>query len=237
MSVDPVDWCSPGVEASSVRTTFAPPAEAAMPGLSPRYLVGRRILDISVAVVLAVLTAPLAAVAAVLIATSGRGPILFTQIRVGRGGETFRLVKFRTMRPGTQHEILSNPDQYRTYAAKGFKLDADDPRITRVGRWLRRTSVDELPQLLNVLAGQMSIVGVRPLIPDELAQRSPTDQDAYTRLRPGLTGLWQVEGRSGLDPVSRRELDRIYLTDPHLRRDLAILARTPRALTRTSNAR
>lgn len=200
------------------------------------YRTFRRAVDLSVGAVGLVVAFPLFAVVAFLIALSGRGGIFFAQERVGLGGEHFTLVKFRTMRAGTHEDVLADPEVFAQYVANGYKLGEDDPRITRIGRWLRKTSLDELPQLVNVLAGQMSVVGVRPLVPSEFAERAPSDRDLYCRIRPGLTGLWQVAGRSSLSPASRIELDRRYLSTCSIRTDLAILARTPAAVMRTSAA-
>lgn len=201
------------------------------------YRTFRRSLDITVAFVGLVLTVPVFVPLAIAIAATSRGPVFFSQDRVGRGGELFTIVKFRTMRHGTHDEVLADAVARAAYVANGYKLGEDDPRITRVGRWLRKTSLDELPQLVNVLAGQMSVVGVRPLVADELAERSPADRELYCRLRPGLTGLWQIAGRSALEPASRVELDREYLTKCSIGLDLRILARTPAALARTHEAR
>ena len=139
-------------------------------------------------------------------------------------------------RVGTHEEILGDATSRAAYESNGWKLDRDDPRITRIGRWLRRTSLDELPQLLNVLAGDMSLVGVRPLLVDELARRPVYDQELYSSMRPGMTGLWQVGGRSTLDDVDRLELDRSYIECWSLRGDVALLARTPVAVLQVSQA-
>lgn len=197
----------------------------------------RRSLDIVVAFVGLVVTVPLFVPVAIAILVTSRGPVFFTQNRVGRNGALFTIFKFRTMRQGTHDEVLADAAARADYVANGYKLDSHDPRITGVGRWLRKTSLDELPQLVNVLAGQMSVVGVRPLVPNEFAERSPDDQALYCRLRPGLTGLWQIAGRSALEPASRLELDRDYLLRCSIRTDLHVLARTPAALMRTHEAR
>lgn len=196
----------------------------------------RRTTDVVVSFVGLVVSVPLFLVVAAIIATSSRGPVFFSQERIGLDGQRFTVVKFRTMRQGTDREVSTDPAAYEAYVANGYKLGEDDPRITRIGRWLRKTSLDELPQLVNVLAGQMSVVGVRPLVPDEFAARAPSDRALYVRLRPGLTGLWQIAGRSSLTPTNRIELDREYLRKPTIRRDLSILCKTPAALVRTQEA-
>jgi lipopolysaccharide/colanic/teichoic acid biosynthesis glycosyltransferase len=171
-----------------------------------------------------------------MVKATSRGPALFVQERVGRHGEVFRLVKFRTMRVGTHLEVREDPAVLAGYLANDFKLPPDDPRITRVGRWLRRTSLDEVPQLINVLRGEMSIVGVRPLVPEELALRSEYDQALYRSFRPGMTGLWQVEGRSTVQKEDRQHLDRRYLETWSLWNDAIIMLRTPGAVFRISHA-
>ena len=148
-----------------------------------------------------------------LIRLDGRGPIFFGQERLGKGGKPFRLWKFRTMVP--------NAHKLPAPARKG----PDDPRMTRAGRWLRRTSLDELPQARNILRGDMGLVGPRPLSAVETADLGP---DAWQRLavRPGLTGLWQVSGRSDLPPDQLLKMDLLYVTRRSPWLDLWILLRT-----------
>ena len=164
----------------------------------------KRALDVIVATAaLAVLSVPMLAVAAVVRVAMG-SPVLFRQVRPGRGGEPFTLLKFRTMRPGP---------------------GTDAERLTSIGRWLRRTSVDELPELWNVLAGDMSLVGPRPLLVEYLDLYSARQARRHD-VRPGLTGLAQVEGRNLLDWDERLELDVRYVETHTLRLDLSILWRT-----------
>jgi len=208
-----------------------------IPGSSRATLLGvQRVLDIAVALPASIVAViPSVLIAAAIKATS-RGPVLFTQERVGHDGEPFRIYKFRTMRDGTADELAGDSDRYAEYQSNGFKLLPDDPHITMIGRWLRRTSVDELPQLVNVFRGQMSIVGIRPLLAEELALRPAYDQALYRQMRPGVTGLWQVEGRSTLATDDRLDLDRRYLETWSPLSDVTIMLRTPRALLRTSHA-
>jgi lipopolysaccharide/colanic/teichoic acid biosynthesis glycosyltransferase len=199
-------------------------------------MTAQRIVDVTVAGVTLVLALVPAFAIAVLIKATSRGPVLFKQVRVGLDGSLFELYKFRTMSEGTHEEVLNDVALRNKYQENDFKLPPDDPRITSVGRLLRKSSLDELPQLLNVLMGQMSIVGVRPLLEEELALRPAYDQALYRRMKPGMTGLWQVEGRSTVQKTDRLHLDRRYLEDWSLRGDLAIIARTPFAVLRLSNA-
>jgi lipopolysaccharide/colanic/teichoic acid biosynthesis glycosyltransferase len=193
----------------------------------------KRSVDVVVASVALVLIIPVLALAAVAIAAEGRGGILFRQIRVGLDGRPFRMYKLRTMRPA------NDDGEHRAYVAdliRGdgrpqggiYKLVADDRR-TRVGRLLRTLSIDELPQLWNVLRGDMSVVGPRPPLPAEVALY---DEATWARLgtKPGLTGLWQVSGRSRLSFQEMVELDVRYRQEWSPLLDLRILLRTPKAV-------
>lgn len=197
---------------------------------------GKRTFDILFALVGIVLAVPVFLVVALLIKLASSGPVFFTQRRIGRDGREFTMIKFRTMLPGTHDATISDPIERQRYVDRGYKLAADDDRITGIGRFLRKTSLDELPQLLNVLAGQMSIVGNRPLVRDEYAARPAVDRELYASLRPGLTGLWQVTGRSSLATTTRLELDRKYVESCSLWVDARILLKTPIALLRVRHA-
>ncbi|MEI6413938.1 MAG: exopolysaccharide biosynthesis polyprenyl glycosylphosphotransferase [Pseudomonadota bacterium] len=159
------------------------------------------------------------------------GPLLFRQWRVGRHGRWFKCLKFRTMRVDAEQalhqHILGDSEKAREWH-QGAKL-REDPRITPIGRFLRRASLDELPQILNVLHGEMSLVGPRPVVPDEMA-RYGDDAAHYLRVCPGITGLWQVSGRNNLDYPTRVRLDAAYVGGWTLGQDLAILLRTLPAL-------
>jgi lipopolysaccharide/colanic/teichoic acid biosynthesis glycosyltransferase len=196
----------------------------------------KRGIDMVVGLFSLVVLSPLIVVAAAAVKATSAGPVFYRQQRVGRGGTQFEVVKFRTMFVGTHEEVLADPTLRAAYESNGWKLERDDVHITRVGRWLRRTSLDELPQLFNVLAGDMSLVGIRPLLADELAQRPGYDQQLYTSMRPGMTGLWQVGGRSALGDVDRLELDRVYVERWSLWGDVVLLARTPLAVLQVSKA-
>lgn len=196
----------------------------------------RRALDIGVASVMLVLLAIPMAVIAVLVAATSRGGALYSQTRVGRNGQPINVLKFRSMCEGA-HDMLNADEELRAvYVANDFKLEGQqDPRITKIGRLLRKTSLDELPQLWNVLKGDMSMVGIRPLLFDELALRPEYDQDLYRQLRPGITGLWQVKGRSNVDPVDRIALDREYVETWSPWNDAKIIFGTPLAVLRINH--
>lgn len=189
---------------------------------------GKRALDLVVGGVGLLLALPLLGVLAVAVALSGRGGVFFVHRRVGRGGREFPMVKFRTLRPGTDQALMAEP----TFKDAQFKVQPDDPRITGVGRVLRRTSLDELPQLWNVVRGDMSLVGIRPVVREQLNTRSPHFQQLYTATRPGLTGLWQINGRSHRLPLERVALDEEWIRHWSLWGDIKIILRTPIAVTR-----
>lgn len=173
----------------------------------------KRSFDVVFAATLLLLTAPLMAVVAVVVAVGLGRPVLFRQRRVGREERLFELVKFRTMRePDPTRELVSDAD-----------------RLTPLGRWLRATSLDELPTLWNVLRGDMSIVGPRPLLPEYLGRYSPTQARRH-EVRPGVTGLAQVRGRNSLDWDDKLALDVEYVDRRSLRLDLSILVATIRTV-------
>jgi lipopolysaccharide/colanic/teichoic acid biosynthesis glycosyltransferase len=152
-----------------------------------------------------------------------RGPVLFPQTRVGRDGSTFRCWKFRTMVANAE-DLLAALQTKQGYEGGLFKM-YDDPRVTPPGKWMRRFSLDELPQLLNVLKGDMSLVGPRPPLQHEVAQYDDA-MARRLRVRPGMTGLWQVSGRSDLAWSEAIRLDLYYVDNWSMFQDLTILART-----------
>jgi lipopolysaccharide/colanic/teichoic acid biosynthesis glycosyltransferase len=182
----------------------------------------KRVIDVASSATLLVLTAPLLLLAAIAVRLSSSGHALFRQPRVGRNGDVFDVVKFRTMREDAEPP-LSVPKDGLGFLTK----PEDDPRITKVGRFLRQTSIDELPQLWNVLKGDMSLVGPRPL---PLWEAEALNMRRRLVVRPGLTGLWQVSGRSSLAPEERIRLDLVYVQNWNLLLDLSILLRTAPAV-------
>jgi exopolysaccharide biosynthesis polyprenyl glycosylphosphotransferase len=177
----------------------------------------KRALDVAGALAGLLLLAPVLAAVAVAIKLDSPGPVLFRQRRGGRGGRMFVLYKFRTMRPGSV---------VRVRADGAIEKRGDDDRLTRVGRRLRRLSLDEAPQLLNVLKGDMSLVGPRPLVEAELATLSEEWQRRRGAVRPGLTGAWQVSGRSDTPLEDMIRIDFQYVTGWSPARDLEILLAT-----------
>jgi lipopolysaccharide/colanic/teichoic acid biosynthesis glycosyltransferase len=190
-----------------------------------------RAFDIVVALFAITLFLPLALVIAVLIAADGPGPVIFRQRRVGRHGTMFPCLKFRTMVVDAQarlDRLLDESEDARLEWERDQKLRRD-PRITGIGAVLRKTSLDELPQLLNVLAGHMSIVGPRPIIHSEI-DRYGTRFAAYCSVRPGLTGLWQISGRNDVSYEMRVRLDSLYARRRSLGLNVAICFKTVPAM-------
>jgi exopolysaccharide biosynthesis polyprenyl glycosylphosphotransferase len=196
---------------------------------TPRRLdrVIKTAVDQVVSLLLLVIALPILAVCALAVRLTSSGPAFFKQVRVGEAGTTFVMYKLRTMRVDAEDQLTELLDQDEIGGGL-FKI-TDDPRITRVGKFLRRSSLDELPQLLNVLKGQMSLVGPRPALPREVQ----TYDDAARRrlaVKPGMTGLWQVSGRSNLSWDESVLIDRDYVDNWRPRRDLAIAMRTVSAV-------
>lgn len=195
------------------------------PAYPRHYIVAKRILDVVVALVGLVVCAPLFLIIAVLIKLDSPGPVFFQQVRVGYRGRFFRMVKFRTMVVGSERAVPN-----------GSHKRPDDPRVTRVGRWLRRTSLDELPQLLNVLRGEMSLVGPRPEMVEIVLQHYEPWQYQRFLVPQGLTGWWQVTGRSTKLMHRHTEDDLYYIAHASLWFDLEILLRTVPAVLRGHGA-
>ena len=188
----------------------------------------KRVLDVIVSAIGIALVLPLCAVIGVLIAGDSPGPILFRQERVGRDGRTFNMLKFRSMVATATDDLAGLLDRNEGFGVL-FKMK-NDPRVTRVGRVLRKYSLDELPQLWNILKGDMSLVGPRPPLPSEVREY---EEHVGRRLyiKPGLTGMWQVNGRSDLSWHESVRLDLYYVENWSLIGDLVILWRTFKVLT------
>ena len=193
----------------------------------PAKAVAQRALDISLSLTALVVLSPILALTALAVKAESKGPVLFTQTRIGQNGRPFTMVKFRSM--------VSDAEALRAGVLTGSDREglcfksADDPRITRVGRFIRRSSIDELPQILNVLRGQMSIVGPRPALPCEV---NAYPQRAFGRLavKPGITGIWQVSGRAEIGFDQMIDMDLAYVTKRTILLDLILIALTFRAV-------
>lgn len=215
--------------------TFVVPSAARGSALDLAF---KRVIDIVLAAVGVAVLTPLWLVVALLIRISDRGPAFFKQTRVGKNGQTFTMYKFRTMRVDAEQVKASLEAANRADAGAGnsvmFKM-RDDPRVTRVGRVLRKTSIDELPQLFNVIKGDMSLVGPRPPLPSEVATYEPHVMGKFA-VRPGITGLWQISGRSNLSWEETVQLDLDYAATRTLGLDTWILLQTVPALLRQEGA-
>ena len=181
-------------------------------------------MDVIGATLLLVLFAPLFTLIAIAIKLDSEGPVCFVQDRVGFNKRRFRMIKFRTMRANAEAQ-MNELEHLNEKAGPIFKI-RNDPRVTRVGRWLRKTSIDELPQLINVLLGDMSLVGPRPLSVRDASRMEEVWQKRRFSVKPGLTCLWQVSGRSNLSFDQWMELDLEYIDHWSLGLDASILLRT-----------
>jgi exopolysaccharide biosynthesis polyprenyl glycosylphosphotransferase len=218
---------------SARRTRLVPASEIALLYVEPKHVTAwqlavKRAMDISLAVSLTLVFSPLMAAAALAVRWSGKGPVIYRSERVGKGGQTIEVLKFRTMVRDAE-ERLGEVAGLNERSGPLFKA-THDPRVTKIGRILRATSIDELPQLWNVIRGTMSMVGPRPALPHEVAH---FDQELQRRheMRPGITGLWQVEARDNPSFNAYRRLDLSYVDDWSLTLDIAILASTAHELT------
>jgi len=183
----------------------------------------KRCFDLSVSLILLLLLSPLLAVIALLIKLTSPGPVFYAQKRVGTGGRTFNLIKFRTMHRGADKKLKELLGE--AGASKMFFKIKDDPRVTPLGRWLRKYSVDELPQLINVFKGEMSLVGPRPSSREEM-DNCPPWMRKRLKVPPGITGLWQISGRSDSTDLESMQLDIYYIEHWTFWLDIKILLRT-----------
>ena len=230
-TVLPFKGAVPAFEGSSsvspFKATVAPTADQLIGLQSRRSRSLKRAGDIGFSLAVLTLGSPLFLLLAVLVKLTSRGPVFYVQQRVGRDHLSFGCIKFRTMRRDADKILssllLSSPDLEEEFR-NDFKLK-NDPRITRLGSFLRRSSLDELPQFLNVLRGEMSVVGPRPIVRKEIPRYGDCMAEVLS-VRPGLTGLWQVSGRNNLSYDKRVELDVRYARHRSLRLDLKIMLKT-----------
>jgi len=230
---------------SSSRASWRPrliegnPAARYMPlrrAKPPKLLRRKRLFDIVFGAGLIVFLAPLMLIIAALVKLDG-GPVLYGHRRVGANGQSFRCWKFRSMVVNADKvlaDVLRADPEARAQWQRDFKLKSD-PRITRIGQFLRTTSLDELPQLFNVMAGDMSLIGPRPIVVEEIERYGDAFRH-YCACRPGMTGLWQVSGRNGVDYVRRVKFDEQYATSWSFLLDLVVLCRTVVVVTQRSGA-
>lgn len=214
---------------SQARVWHTPPRVPARSAYLPRrstYSAVKRLVDITGALAIGLVFSPLILVIAVRLGLED-GPVLFRHRRIGQGGKVFDCLKFRTMVPHAEQilrELLERDPSARAEWLRDHKL-RHDPRVTRLGRFLRRTSLDELPQLWNVIRGEMSLVGPRPIVREEMLRYGRYLQ-AYLAAKPGVTGLWQVTGRNDTDYHRRVVMDTYYVRRQTMLMDVGILFKT-----------
>ncbi|MGM2786185.1 sugar transferase [Bacillus cereus group sp. Bce018] len=198
------------------------------------YLITKRYMDVIGALVGLILLSPVFLIVALLIKYEDpKGAVLFKQVRIGKGGKEFYMYKFRSMVTDAE-EKLKDLLEYNEVSGAMFKMK-EDPRITKIGKFIRRTSIDELPQLINVLQGEMSLVGPRPPLLREVKEYTSYDKQRLL-VTPGCTGLWQVSGRSNLSFEQMVELDVYYIIQRNIMLDIKILLRTVKVLLKSNDA-
>ena len=190
------------------------------------YLFTKRVIDIIGALLGLVLTFPVFLAIGFLFLLMDPGPVIFKQTRIGKNGKRFKIYKFRTMVINAEEKLKTDQILYKKYIENNYKLDPEeDPRITVLGRFLRKTSLDELPQLFNVLKGEMSLVGPRPVVEEELREYRHKVED-FLSVKPGITGYWQTSGRSNVGYPKRVELEMHYVYNQSIWFDIKILLKT-----------
>ena len=188
------------------------------------YKIVKRLFDFFAALVGSIVTLPFFLIIAIAIKLDSKGPVFFIHHRVGKNGKPLPILKFRTMVVGAENMIKDFTPEQKKEWEKNFKLE-HDPRVTRIGHFLRKTSIDELPQLYNILAGQLSIVGPRPVTKEEI-DKYGDKKDKILSVTPGLTGWWACNGRSNIDYQERMELELYYVDHASLLLDLKIILKT-----------
>jgi len=191
------------------------------------YLFIKRFIDIIGALMGLIVTSPFFIIISLLyLIGENKGPVIFKQIRIGENGREFKIYKFRSMVVNAEEKLKENELLFKKYVENSYKLEPEeDPRITRTGRFLRKTSLDELPQLINVLKGDMSLVGPRPVVVGELDEYGNRAND-FLSVKPGVTGYWQVSGRSNVHYPERVDVELFYVYNQSLSLDLKILIKT-----------
>lgn len=188
------------------------------------YIKIKRVIDVILASVALILLSPLFAIIAIAIKIDSKGPVFFAHKRIGKNGKIIKLYKFRSMVINAEELIKSfTPEQMREYK-ENYKL-TNDPRITKVGKFLRKTSLDELPQLINIINGDLSIIGPRPVVADEL-EKYGVNKDKFLSVTPGLTGYWAANGRSNTTYEQRMEIELYYIDNLSLKMDIKVFFKT-----------
>jgi len=226
LGLNSIETAGQGMVQAQAAAAMAGPSRRA--GIAARRPALKRAMDVLGAGALLLVLTPFFLLLALIIRRDG-GPAFYAHRRVGQGGRQFGCLKFRSMVVDSDRRLaaLLESDAAARLEWETTRKLKNDPRVTAVGRFLRATSLDELPQLINVLKGEMSLVGPRPVTPSELAQYYGAAAEHYTSVRPGITGLWQISGRNDTSYAERVALDVAYATRPSLAQDIRILLRTP----------
>ena len=199
------------------------------------YIKIKRVIDVILASVALILLSPLFAIVAIAIKIDSKGPVFFAHKRIGKNGKIIKLYKFRSMVINAEELIKSfTPEQMREYK-ENYKL-TNDPRITKVGKFLRKTSLDELPQLINIINGDLSIIGPRPVVADEL-EKYGVNKDKFLSVTPGLTGYWAANGRSNTTYEQRMEMELYYIDNLSLKMDIKVFFKTILSVLKKEGAR
>lgn len=200
--------------------------EVLKPKKQSKFLYGfiKRCFDVISSIIAIIIISPLYLLIAIIVKLESQGTIFFKHERLGKDGKKIKVYKFRTMVINAQQILNNMPDEMKREFEKSFKLE-DDPRITKVGKFLRQSSLDELPQLVNIIKGEMSVVGPRPIVVKELEKYGECGDKLLT-IKPGLTGNWQVNGRSNTSYKQRVQLDMDYIDTRSFSRDMVIIAKT-----------
>lgn len=199
------------------------------------YIKIKRVIDVILASVALILLSPLFAIIAIAIKIDSKGPVFFAHKRIGKNGKIIKLYKFRSMVINAEELIKSfTPEQMREYK-ENYKL-TNDPRITKVGKFLRKTSLDELPQLINIINGDLSIIGPRPVVADEL-EKYGVNKDKFLSVNPGLTGYWAANGRSNTTYEQRMEMELYYIDNLSLKMDIKVFFKTILSVLKKEGAR
>lgn len=188
------------------------------------YISVKRIIDVIISIIGLIVLSPIFLILAIIIKLDSKGPVFFAHTRYGKDGKKFKMYKFRTMYENAQDMINDfTPEQMKEWK-ENFKLQ-DDPRITKVGKFLRKTSLDELPQIVNIIKGDLSIIGPRPVIEEEL-EKYGDNKDKFLSVTPGLTGYWQANGRSSTTYEQRMEMELYYIDNISPKLDVKIFFKT-----------
>lgn len=199
------------------------------------YIKIKRVIDVILASVALILLSPLFAIIVIAIKIDSKGPVFFAHKRIGKNGNIIKLYKFRSMVINAEELIKSfTPEQMKEYK-ENYKL-TNDPRITKVGKFLRKTSLDELPQLINIINGDLSIIGPRPVVADEL-EKYGVNKDKFLSVTPGLTGYWAANGRSNTTYEQRMKMELYYIDNLSLKMDIKVFFKTILSVVKKEGAR